>query len=243
MWGDLAITGLEDRNATTRSETQTAAFVLGADVAGSDRLLVGAAFTSSILFAQDDADDDDRFESDFGVLPYFAFQIDDRFSLQGVSGAFGRTENDGAEADTRAFRYFLSAEAGYFESWGDFSLYTALSGLWGQSFQAAYTDDADQRVGSIRSRLGSLTFTAQPSYVFDWESQDGFVEPYALFSYSYDVTQSKTAGAANDPDAFDVGLGANLFFDGVAGTVEASRMLGRENVSATTGRMTVRVDF
>jgi len=246
VWGDIAVGGLEDRTASNRSQTKSAALVLGADTPLSDDFLVGAALTSGVIFGQDDADGDERFEADFGLLPYFAYQLDDRFSLQGafgLSGAFGTAENAGVVGDTRAFRYFASLEASYFESWGDFSLYTGLSGLWGQGFQAAYTDERDQRFGSVQTRLGNMTLTLQPSYLIEWESQGGFIEPYVLTSYSYDLSQTKTAGAANDPDAFDVGVGMNLFFDDLSGTLEVSRTLGREDISATTGRVTVRIDF
>lgn len=245
LWSDLAVTGLEDRGAATRSQTRSGAIVFGADTQATQRLLVGAAVTSSLTFIRDDADGDDRREADVGLLPYVAYQIDDRFSLQGAAGgsmAFADLENDGAAAETQAFRYFVSAEAGFFESWGDYSLYAGVSGIWGQGFQQGYTDAAGLRTPPIRSRLGSVAITAQPGVLFELGS-DAFIEPYAVATYSYDVAQSKVAGAANDPDAIDAGVGANLFFGPFSGVLEITRMFGREDVGATTGRVTIRGDF
>ncbi|MEM7525656.1 MAG: autotransporter outer membrane beta-barrel domain-containing protein, partial [Pseudomonadota bacterium] len=233
LWIDGAWTGLDDRDATLGSDGYSIAFTGGADTQLADGLTTGAAITFGVSRIESNATQDRRKETSIGFTPYIAYQIDDVFAVQGAVGynyGGGRAEIGGIDGQIDAHRYFAAAEASAFQTFGDFALFSSVGVLWGQSFQQSYTDDAGAEVDSIKSDLGSLSVTAQPSYLIDLDSSgQSFIEPYLLGQYSYDFTLTKTSRSSNDRDEFVIGGGANFFHgEGVSGTLEASRTLGRD---------------
>ncbi|MEM6492460.1 MAG: hypothetical protein AAF684_11250, partial [Pseudomonadota bacterium] len=100
-------------------------------------------------------------------------------------------------------------------------------------------------VDGQRMQIGSMTATAQPSWLIAVDEAEGaYLEPYLLAQYIRDFGFTKTPGAANDPDAVLLGVGAYGYYgDGVSGSIEATRIVGREDQTATSARATVRVDF
>jgi len=248
VWADFTWSGLENDDAAVGSDANVFTLTGGYDTPLTDRLIAGAAVSLGGATFDPTATNDSAHEINVGITPYLAYQIDDVFALQAAAGwthARGFAETGGVDGDYAANRYFLAGEASAFKTWGDFSLFSSVGVLWGQSFQQAYTDDRGLEFGSVRTNLGSVSVTAQPSYLFTVDAAAGdFIEPYILGQYSYDFSQTKVAGAANDPDEVLLGAGVNGFTgDGLSGAVEFSRTVGREDNTATSVRATVRIDF
>ena len=249
LWLDGAWTGLDDDDAQVGSDGYSVTITGGADTALTKDLTLGAAITFGVSrIEQDNTAEDRRSETSIGFTPYVAYQIDDVFSVQAAAGynyGGGRQEIGGVDGKIDAHRYFVAGEASAFQTYGDFALFSSVGVLWGRSLQRSYDDDAGTEYGAIGSDLGSVSVTAQPSYLIEVDASEGFfVEPFLLGQYAYDFTITKTSRSSNDRDAFVIGGGANLFHaDGLSGTLEASRTLGREDRSATTARGTIRLDF
>ena len=240
--------GLENHAAVTGSDGHSFALAAGYDQRLTEALTLGAAISFGGSVFEGRSANAEAYETSFGLTPYIAYQIDDRFTLQGLVGydsASGNVDIGGIDGDYQADRFFAAVDASAFENWGDFSVFASVGVFWGQACQHSYLDESDTYADGVRTQLGSLSATAQPAYLIMVDEGDGFfVEPFLLGRYDYDFSITKVRGEANDRDAFLVGAGANLFYgDSLSGTVEASQTLGREDKGATTARATVRVDF
>lgn len=248
VWADFTWSGLDNDDAATGSDANVFTLSGGYDTPVTNRLIAGAAVSFGGATFDPIASDDTAHEINFGVTPYVAYQVDEIFALQAAAGfthARGFAEIGDVDGDFATNRYFVAAEASAFQAWDEISLFSSVGILWGQSFQQAYTDDAGSEFGSIRTNLGSVSVIAQPAYLITLDPDAGdFIEPFLLGQYSYDFTQTKVRGAANDPDEFLLGAGVNAFTgDGLSGTLEFNRTLGREDNTATTVRATGRMDF
>ncbi|MEM6491095.1 MAG: autotransporter outer membrane beta-barrel domain-containing protein, partial [Pseudomonadota bacterium] len=247
---DFTWTGLENDSAVVDSETNAFTVAGGVDAEVAPGVVFGAAVSVGRAFTDAQSGAVSANETSVAVTPYFAYRLTDQFSLQGLVGyGYGRgdvtLEQTDVTGDIDSHRYFVAVEGGYFESWGDASLFAGVGVLWGQSHQLRYTRSDGRSIGSERVDIGSANVVIQPSYLIALDDDgDVVVEPYALLDYSYDFDITKIDNATNDRDAFRVGGGANIYTrSGVSGAVEATRMLGREDQEETTARATLRFDF
>ncbi|MEM7654159.1 MAG: autotransporter domain-containing protein, partial [Pseudomonadota bacterium] len=155
------------------------------------------------------------------------------------------TRNETITGHYGIHRYYLAANASYIVSWDDFALLTSGGLLWGQSFEGAYTESDGTEVGSRRASIGSTRILVQPSYLVELDGESGlFAEPYLIGEYSRDFAQTEISGHNNDPDAFRVGMGFNLFSgENLSGNLEGTTMLGREDQREINILGTVRYGF
>lgn len=250
VWADFTWTGLEDDSAVVDSNTDAFTITGGLDAEIAPGIVFGASLSLGRVLSEARNNDLKVNETSVSVTPYFAYRLDDRFSLQGLAGygygAGGVTvEATGVDGDYNSHRYYVALEVAYFDQWGDASVYAGIGALYGQSFRLGFTDSGGERFGTQRTDIGTVSVVAQPAYFFALERAIGVdIEPFATFEYGYDFDITKITNATNDRDAFRIGAGAYLYGgDSLSGTLEASRMLGREDQDESTAKATVRVDF
>ena len=249
VWANFSWTGIEDRTPVAGQDGDVAIGMVGADYAVSEGFLVGGAVSIGGATFDSAIAAFDTGEVNIGLNPYLAYRLSDVFSLDAVAGySFGVGDSERAETITGHYsihRYYVATNATYFQSWDRVSLLASTGVLWGQSFEAAYTESDGTRVSSRQTDLGSAKLLLQPSYVFDLDPDTGvFLEPYLLGEYSYDFVITKIAGHNNDRDAFRIGAGVNLFSGpALSANFEASTVLGREEQGAISVLGTLRYAF
>jgi len=249
LWANFSWSGINDTTAVAGTQGNVVTGIAGADYQVSDGFIVGGAFSfgGAAFDSQVAAFDTD--EVSFGINPYFAYQISDLFSVDGMVGySFGvgeSTRNETITGHYNIHRYYVASNISYFQAWDKFSLLASGGVIWGQSFEMAYTESDLSRVSSRQADIGTAKVLLQPSYLFEVDRSAGlFLEPYVVGEYSYDFTLSKIAGHSNDRDAFRLGLGMNIFSgSSVSGNLEGTTTSGREDQRTVSILGTVRYSF
>lgn len=253
FWTNLSLSYSKDSHVSQDIGGVQGSFVAGLDSLVTDDLMIGAAINLEYAYQSRDRNQFQYSSTGLGISPYISYQIDEIFSLSSManvtySSAHAAGSNN-VQLDQNSLRWNVAVQGDGFWNWGNWGLLSGVSLSYGQTSSRSTKDSTGAYVSGSLSRLGTAAITLQPSYYWQYDDNLG-LEPYLLTEYSYDYSMTKLSTSAaqsahpNDPDAFRLGIGLNLFGSNFySGNVEASTVLGRDDYTEANITGNIRVRF
>lgn len=236
IWGHGSFTDIENiRNRTgedSRYDGSVWGYNLGADYRFSPALVAGM----SVGYAQTDITttfESGTYEEDtWNLSPYVIYRPSDMLTFSAIAGyAFGdvaRSRNSTVTGNTDSQTWYLQVDARQtFQPIADspFRVTGGLGALTSRNTLAAYTESDGSRVAESSVNTVQLKPNAELAYSFQISQTS--LTPYVKAGYIHDFTD-QTNG---DAGAFDLGGGLRFASGGtgLSGSIEGSRMVGRED--------------
>jgi len=232
---------------------------------GADKLLMGK-LVIGLALGYEDTDIATAYNGGnneiegFSVVPYFAYLINDVFSIDAAAGYttldYNTDRIDNVSGGTivgefDADRWFITSGINatlVHNQW----IFGARAGyLYTEEKQDGYTETGPNTARIIRDRhidLSQGILALNISYSFGW------LEPYAHLAYHNDLGRDEGIGAGglpagtgptqpDDDDEFQTSLGFRYFGDVVSGTLEWTTVHGRDHFNSNSILLTIRADL
>ncbi|OKH88559.1 autotransporter outer membrane beta-barrel domain-containing protein [Thalassospira sp. TSL5-1] len=236
VWGHGSFTDIENtRNRMgedSRYDGNVWGYNLGADYRFSSALVAGM----SVGYAHTDItttfESGTYKEDTWNLSPYVIYRPSDMLTFSAIAGyAFGdvsRSRNSTVTGNTDSQSWYLQVDVRQtFQPIADspFRVTGGLGALTSRSTLAAYTESDGNRVAESSVNTVQLKPNAELAYSF--QISETSLTPYVKAGYIHDFTD-QTNG---DAGAFDLGGGLRFASGGtgLSGSIEGSRMVGRED--------------
>ncbi|PKR58019.1 autotransporter outer membrane beta-barrel domain-containing protein [Thalassospira lohafexi] len=241
IWGHGSFTDIENtRNRTgedSRYDGSVWGYNLGADYRFSPALVAGM----SVGYAQTDITttfDGGTYDEDtWNLSPYVIYRPSDMLTFSAIAGyAFGavaRSRNSTVTGNTDSQTWYLQVDARQtFQPIADrpFRVTGGLGVLTSRNTLDAYTESDGSEVAESSVNTVQLKPNAELAYSFQISQTS--LTPYVKAGYIHDFTD-QTNG---DAGAFDLGGGLRFASGGtgLSGSIEGTRMVGRDDYSEYT---------
>jgi hypothetical protein len=247
VWGNAGFTSTENDGATTAFDANRLHFAVGADVAVSDKVILG------IAGGVESDDNDTAFNSGnietegYTVSAYVGALLTDNLSADAAIGYSDLDIDQFRTAGTTRItssldgqRMFAAGNVNYDREWNDWQLTGTAGLLWAKDEQDAFVESDGTAVASSTFRLARLRLGAEVARTF------GNFEPYVLATYSNSFSQTDARPGQGTTDRSDVLLGGGARFygdDTWSGALEATTLLGRDNVDETGFNLLLHANF
>ncbi|WP_338176989.1 autotransporter outer membrane beta-barrel domain-containing protein [Thalassospira tepidiphila] len=241
IWGHGSFTDIENtRNRAgedSRYDGSIWGYNLGADYRFSPALVAGM----SVGYAQTDITttfETGTYDEDtWNLSPYVIYTPSDNLIFSAIAGyAFGdvtKSRNTSVTGNTDSQSWYLQVDVRQtFQPIADSPLRVTggLGALTSRNTLAAYTESDGNRVAESSVNTVQLKPNAELAYAF--QISETSLTPYVKAGYIHDFTD-QTNG---DAGAFDLGGGVRFASvgTGLSGSIEGSRMVGRDDYSEYT---------
>lgn len=267
VWGNFSHTSFSSdfviepaASALKAHDSRLHAGMIGADVLISDRFVVGAALGYEDSHSDTPFNGGDHDANGFSLTPYAAVLITDFLSLDASGGVSWldneqvRIDRQGAVPMTGDFdsrRMFVATNLTAFKRFGDFTLGATLGYLYTKQTEDGYVEGGPAvHARTITERevdLSQALVGADASYRF------GRTEMFGFANYRNDLSRDQGRGVGglpsttgsvqpDDDDELELGVGARFSGQGpLSGSIELSRILGRERFDSWTAAANVRL--
>ncbi len=247
VWGNAGYTSSDDDGVTTASKSDRAHVTLGADVAVTDKVLLGVAGGYEV----DDRDtlfNGGNIESDgFTLVAYAGALLTDNLS---ADVALGRSELEIDQFRTTAGtritstldgdRTYAAANVNYGRELREWLITGRAGALWARDKQEAFTESDGTVASSSKFSVGRFNLGAEVARSF------GVLEPFVSATYNHSFNQTRAAPGQRSADRSDVLLGVGARFygsDTVSGALEVNTLLGHDNVDEHSLNLLIRANF
>lgn len=241
IWGHGSFTDIENtRNQTgedSRYDGSVWGYNLGADYRFSPALVAGM----SVGYAQTDIattfEAGTYDEDTWNLSPYVIYRPSDMLTFSAIGGyAFGdvaRSRNGTVTGNTDSQTWYLQVDVRQtFQPIADSPLRVTggLGALTSRNTLDAYTESDGNRVAESSVNTVQLKPNAELAYSFQISQTS--LTPYVKAGYIHDFTDQTN----NDAGAFDLGGGLRFASGGtgLSGSIEGSRMVGRDDYQEYT---------
>jgi hypothetical protein len=253
IWGSYSYSESDDDNSSTSSEANRNTFMAGVDISLRDDFVLGLAV------GYEDSDVDTKFnrgnvDSDgFTYVAYGAMLLDDTYSID-VMGGFSYIDidqyrtapgtNNRITSSTDSNRLFFAGNVNATRQYANWLLTGRVGLLWAGEGQDPFFESDGTPIVAQDFEVGQLRFGGDAAYLM------GNWEPYGSLMFEYDYVRTDVTvapgfeKAANDHTGAVMGVGLRYFGDnGIAGNIEYSSVLGREDYSEGTLNLMLRAEF
>ena len=241
IWGHGSFTDIENTRNRTGEDSRYDGSVWGYNVGADYRFSPALVAGMSVGYAQTDITttfDSGTYEEDtWNLSPYVIYRPSDMLTFSAIAGyAFGdvaRSRNSTVTGNTDSQTWYLQVDARQtFQPIADspFRVTGGLGALTSRNTLAAYTESDGSRVAESSVNTVQLKPNAELAYSF--QISETSLTPYVKAGYIHDFTD-QTNG---DAGAFDLGGGVRFASGGtgLSGSIEGSRMVGRDDYSEYT---------
>jgi len=250
VWGSLSRSDFEDSFAATAYDGDRLNLLAGVDLSPWENVVVGVAlgYESSDVTTTFNSGEQDT--DGWTIAPYGGAVLGERWSIDGSIGysnvstdQFRTTAGTRVTSEVDGERFFASFNLSGVYAWEDWVVTPSLGWTLARGFDDGFTE-SDGTVHSNRvTRLEQWRIGAEAAYAY------GDFEPYARATYERDYAFTKVrtaAGAqpANDNDDILFAAGLRYFgSQGLSGSFEWNRRLGRSDFDEDLFSLTVRYEF
>ncbi len=230
--------------------------LIGADTLIGNQFLLGFALSYEENDITTDYNGGDNKSDGFTLSPYAAYLFNDIFSIDvsaGYSSLDYRTDRiDNTNGNTikgsfDADRWFVASNLNAIINRGNWYVAGRVGYLYTEEDQDNYLETGGPTARTLPNRHIDLS---QIIVGFDVAYNFGWYEPYATITYLNDINADDGASAGglpgntdasvNDDDEVQTGIGLRLFDNDVSGTLEWSRVIGRDTFDSDTLMFTLR---
>ncbi|WP_341364573.1 autotransporter outer membrane beta-barrel domain-containing protein [Thalassospira sp. SN3W] len=236
IWGHGSFTDIENTRNRTGEDSRYDGSVWGYNVGADYRFSPALVAGMSVGYAQTDITttfENGTYEEDtWNLSPYVIYRPSDMLTFSAIAGyAFGdvaRSRNSTVTGNTDSQSWYLQVDARQtFQPIADspFRVTGGLGALTSRNTLAAYTESDGSRVAESSVNTVQLKPNAELAYSF--QISETSLTPYVKAGYIHDFTD-QTNG---DAGAFDLGGGVRFASGGtgLSGSIEGSRMVGRDD--------------
>ena len=236
IWGHGSFTDIENTRNRAGEDSRYDGSVWGYNVGADYRFSPALVAGMSVGYAQTDITttfENGTYEEDtWNLSPYVIYRPSDMLTFSAIAGyAFGdvsRSRNSTVTGKTDSQSWYLQLDARQtFQPIADspFRVTGGLGALTSRNTLAAYTESDGSRVAESSVNTVQLKPNAELAYSF--QISETSLTPYVKAGYIHDFTD-QTNG---DAGAFDLGGGVRFASGGtgLSGSIEGSRMVGRED--------------
>ena len=241
IWGHGSFTDIENTRNRAGEDSRYDGSVWGYNVGADYRFSPALVAGMSVGYAQTDITttfESGTYEEDtWNLSPYVIYRPSDMLTFSAIAGyAFGdvaRSRNSTVTGNTDSQTWYLQVDARQtFQPIADspFRVTGGLGALTSRNTLAAYTESDGSRVAESSVNTVQLKPNAELAYSF--QISETSLTPYVKAGYIHDFTD-QTNG---DAGAFDLGGGVRFASGGtgLSGSIEGSRMVGRDDYSEYT---------
>lgn len=254
-WVDMNWTSFADDTSALQSEGNTYGLMAGLDYQAARGLVVGMGIGYEDTTADTIYNTGEVEVTGTTFAPYVGYQINDMigidatlgYSLLGVE-QFRSSGGTKITGDTDQERLFMATGVNLFYETGHINVAGRASYFWAKTSTDGYTDSSGTAVMEETSKLGQIQLSGQVGY--DLPMTFGTLEPFARVGFLYDTARDDIevsgGNTAHPNDKSDWLLAGGLALQtesGVAGSLEVSAKVGRENQEETGVRAAVHVPF
>lgn len=257
VWMSYGHTVADNDLSSTEFDATQHNLLAGVDYAFTERLLAGLVFGYESSDFETPFNAGDMQISGYTIAPYIAYLISDNFSVDATVGysnlGIRQTRTDPfviqptIKGNTTTDRWFVASNLNAFTYWRDFALNGRVGLIYSEDYQRGFTESGGftaQRIGSETYRFGQVQIGGEVAYVVH------AIEPFASAYYQYDFEREKIRlnpgqqQPSNDRDDVRVSAGLRYFgSNGLSGILEYSTILGRQDFSAQTLSLMLRMQF
>ncbi|KEO56747.1 autotransporter outer membrane beta-barrel domain-containing protein [Thalassospira permensis] len=236
VWGHGSFTDIENTRNRAGEDSRYDGSVWGYNVGADYRFSPALVAGMSVGYAQTDITttfENGTYEEDtWNLSPYVIYRPSDMLTFSAIAGyAFGdvaRSRNSTVTGNTDSQSWYLQVDARQtFQPIADspFRVTGGLGALTSRNTLAAYTESDGSRVAESSVNTVQLKPNAELAYSF--QISETSLTPYVKAGYIHDFTD-QTNG---DAGAFDLGGGVRFASGGtgLSGSIEGSRMVGRDD--------------
>lgn len=236
IWGHGSFTDIENTRNRAGEDSRYDGSVWGYNVGADYRFSPALVAGMSVGYAQTDITttfENGTYEEDtWNLSPYVIYRPSDMLTFSAIAGyAFGdvaRSRNSTVTGNTDSQTWYLQLDARQtFQPIADspFRVTGGLGALTSRNTLDAYTESDGSRVAESSVNTVQLKPNAELAYSFQISQTS--LTPYVKAGYIHDFTD-QTNG---DAGAFDLGGGLRFASGGtgLSGSIEGSRMVGRED--------------
>ncbi|OUR64941.1 hypothetical protein A9Q79_06540 [Methylophaga sp. 42_25_T18] len=254
-----ALDGLGNPVPLASYEGDLDSVLIGTDTLIGNQFLVGVAFSYEENDIFTDYNGGDNESDGFTVSPYAAYLFNDIFSID-VSAGYSSLDYDTDRIDNTngntirgnfdADRWFVASNINAIINRGNWYFAGRIGYLYTEEEQDGYTETGGPTARTLPDRHIDLS---QIIVGFDVAYSFGWYEPYVIVTYLNDINADdgssagglpgNTATAVNDDDEVQTGIGLRLFDNDVSGTLEWSRVIGRDTFDSDTLMFTLRANI
>ena len=233
--------------------------LIGADTLIGNQFLVGVAFSYEENDISTDYNGGENESDGFTISPYAAYLINDIFSID-VSAGYSSLDYDTDRIDNTngntirgnfdSDRWFVASNLNAVINRGNWYFAGRIGYLYTEEEQDDYTETGGPTARTLPDRhidLSQIIVGIDVAYNFGW------YEPYVIVTYLNDINRDDGASAGglpggvdssvNDDDEVQTGIGLRLFDKDVSGTLEWSRVIGRDTFDSDTLMFTLRANI
>jgi outer membrane autotransporter protein len=272
VWGSYAGTDFDADIALTNAldglgnpvpaaiyDGDTHNLLIGADTLIGSRFIVGVALGYENTDITTEYNGGDNESDAYSITPYAAYLINDIFSIDVSAGytsldydtdRIDNTNGNTIRGDFDSDRWFVASNLNAVINKGNWYFAGRVGYLYTEEDQDDYTETGGPTARTIDDRHIDLT---QFVVGLDVSYNFGMFEPYAIISYLNDINRDEGADAGglpggvdasvDDDDEVQSGIGLRLYDDGVSGTLEWTKVIGRDSFDSDTIMFTLRADI
>lgn len=231
-------------------------FLLGIDTLIGSQFVAGLAISYEQGDISTDYNGGDNESEGFTISPYAAYLFNDIFSID-VSAGYSSLDYDTDRIDNTngntikgrfdADRWFVASNLNAIVNHGNWYFGGRIGYLYTEEDQDDYTETGGPTARTVADRhidLSQFIASVDVTYNFGW------YEPYVIVTYLNDISRDDGASAGglpggvessvSDDDEVQTGIGIRLFDNDVSGTVEWSKVIGRDTFDSETIMFTLR---
>jgi outer membrane autotransporter protein len=254
-----ALDGLGNPVPEAVYDGDTDSLLLGIDTLIGSQFIVGVALGYENTDITTEYNGGDNESDGFSITPYAAYLFNDIFSID-ISAGYSSLEYDTDRIDNTngntikgdfdSDRWFVASNLNAIVNHGNWYFAGRVGYLYTEEDQDSYTETGGPTARSIDDRNIDLT---QFVVGVDVSYNLGMFEPYAIISYLNDINRDEGSDAGglpggvdasvDDDDEVQSGIGLRLYDDGVSGTLEWTKVIGRDSFDSDTVMFTLRADI
>ena len=251
-WASYSYVDFKNDFAATAFDGQRHGGLAGVDFTPRENVLLGLAAGYEDTDIDTDFNRGNQHTDGFTVAPYFGALLTDNWSLNASAG-YSSLNTDQFRTvpvtTTRVTsspdhdRWFATLNLNGLTTYGKWVLGGQLGFLYALDAEGAFVESDGTQVAGLDSRLGQFNVGGEAAYSL------GAYEPFARFSYEYDIKQT-TVGVTSGPqpsfDNDDVLLGIGLRYfgtRGLTGNLEFNTRQLREDYDEYSFTATLRYEW
>ena len=224
----------------------------GIDISPRENVLLGLAAGYEDNTIDTDFNRGHQQTDGFTIAPYFGALLTDTWSLNASAGYSslstdqfrtlpGTTTQVTSSPDHD--RWFATVNLNGLTTYGNWVLGGQLGFLYALDSQNTFVESDGTQIAGLDSRLGQFNVGGEAAYSL------GAYEPFARFSYEYDLRQTKVGVIGGPQPSFDdddvlLGFGVRYFgMNNLTGNLEINTRLGREDYNEYSLTGTIRYEW